>query len=63
MVQSSTPAGGLVYEPFLGSGTTLVACANLDRICYGCELDPGYVAVTLQRYLDLTGERPQRAET
>ena len=58
MVQSSTPAGGLVLDPFLGSGTTLVACANLGRTCYGCELDPGYVAVMLERYADLTGETP-----
>jgi DNA modification methylase len=48
-----------VYDPFLGSGTTLIACENLGRICYGCELDPGYVAVTLQRYADLVGERPR----
>jgi DNA modification methylase len=62
MVTSSTPPGALVYDPFLGSGTTLVSCENLHRICYSCELDPGYVAVTLQRYLDLTGQTPVRLE-
>jgi DNA modification methylase len=60
MVKSSTPAGALVYEPFLGSGTTLVAAQNLGRTCYACEIDPGYVAVTLQRWADLTGAEPQR---
>ena len=63
MLQSSTPVGALVYDPFLGSGTTLVSCENLGRRCYGCELDPGYVAVTLQRYADLTGQPPRRLES
>lgn len=58
MIRSSTPDGSLVYDPFLGSGTTLIACQNLGRTCYGCEIDPGYVAVTLQRYLEHTDERP-----
>jgi DNA modification methylase len=59
MIKSSAPARGLVYDPFMGSGTTLIACENLGRICYGCELDPGYVAVTLQRWADLMGRTPQ----
>lgn len=50
----------VVYDPFLGAGTTLIACENLQRICYGCELDPGYVAVTLQRWADVTGQQPER---
>ena len=59
-VKSSTPTGALVYEPFLGSGTTLMACENLGRTCYACEIGPGYVAVTLERWSQLTGEQPQR---
>ena len=47
-----------VYDPFLGSGTTLVACEQLQRRCYGIEIDPGYVAVTLHRWATLTGETP-----
>jgi DNA modification methylase len=47
-----------VYDPFLGSGTTLIAAHQLQRRCYGCEIDPGYVAVTLHRYATLTGETP-----
>jgi len=38
-----------VYDPFLGSGTTMVAAEQLGRICYGMEIDPKYVAVTLER--------------
>ena len=62
MVLSSTPPGALVYEPFLGSGTALIGCENLRRTCYACEIDPGYVAVTLQRYADLTSTLPQHLE-
>lgn len=60
MVKSSTLEGALVYEPFLGSGTTLIACEQLARRCYGIEIDPGYVAVILQRWADLTHQTPQR---
>lgn len=49
-----------VYDPFLGSGTTLMACTNLGKTCYGCEIDPGYVAVTLERWSQLTGISPTR---
>jgi len=48
-----------VYDPFLGSGTTLIACENTNRTCFGMEIDPGYVAVTLQRYQDHTGNTPE----
>ncbi len=48
-----------VYDPFLGSGTTLIACENTNRTCFGMEIDPGYVAVTLQRYHDHTGNTPE----
>ena len=40
---------GDVYDPFLGSGTTMVAAEQLGRICYGMEIEPKYVAVSLQR--------------
>jgi DNA modification methylase len=51
-----------VYDPFLGSGTTLVACENLHRVCYAMDIDPGYVAVSLHRWAVLTGETPVRVE-
>jgi DNA modification methylase len=43
-------AGNLVYDPFLGSGTTLIACENLDRRCIGCELEPKHADIILARY-------------
>jgi len=47
-----------VLDPFLGSGTTMIACENLGRKCRGCEIDPGYVAVILQRYKDTFKKEP-----
>lgn len=60
LMSNSSMSGESVYDGFLGSGTTLIACENLGRRCYGCEIDPGYVAVILQRWADLTGKQPQR---
>lgn len=50
---NSTAVGGLVLEPFTGSGTTLVACEQTGRIGYGMEIEPKYCAVTLQRLSDM----------
>jgi len=58
-IKSSTPSEAIVLEPFLGSGTTLMACENLNRKCYAIEIDPGYVAVTLERWADATGKTPK----
>jgi DNA modification methylase len=49
--------GELVYDPFLGSGTTLAAAELNERICYGIELDPKYVDVVVQRWQQLTGKQ------
>jgi len=45
---------GDVYDPFLGSGTTLIAAEQLKRICYGMEIEPRYIDVTIQRWCNLT---------
>ena len=50
----------LIYDPFLGSGTTLIAAQQLGRKCYGIEIEPRYVDVICQRFLNLTGESPIR---
>jgi len=49
-----------VYDPFLGSGTTLIAAEQLDRTCFGLELDPGYVDVIVERWQNLTGEKARK---
>ena len=45
----------LVVDLFLGSGSTLIACEKTNRICYGCEIDPKYIDVIVQRYVDFSG--------
>ena len=47
----------IVIEPFCGSGTTMIACEQLDRVCYGMELDPKYCDVIIKRWETLTGEK------
>ena len=58
-IENSTRAGELVYDPFLGSGTTMAAAEQLGRLCYGCELAPKYVAVVLERMAGV-GLEPRR---
>lgn len=58
-IKAHSPRGAIVWEPFLGSGTTLIAAHNLNRLCRGVEMDPGYVAVTLQRFFDHSGILPE----
>lgn len=40
----------IVFDPFSGSGSTMIACEQTGRRCYGCELDPRYVDVIRKRY-------------
>ena len=46
-----------MYEPFLGSGTTLAAAELTERVCCGIELDPKYVEVAVQRWQTLSGKK------
>ena len=50
-----TKRGESVYEPFLGSGTTLAAAEITERVCYGLEIDPKYVDVVVARWQSVTG--------
>ena len=58
-IRNSCKPGGIVYEPFSGSGSTLMACENLGRKCRAIEIDPGYVAVALERWSEATGKTPK----
>ncbi len=58
MVANSSRPGELVYDPFCGSGSTLLAAHQLGRVGYGVEIDPGYVAVALER-LAVLGLKPE----
>lgn len=50
---------GVVFEPFCGSGTTLIACEKNNRKCYGMELDPNYVDVIIARWEKFTGKKAE----
>ncbi len=52
----------MVYEPFAGSGTTLIACERLGRKCRAVEISPAYCAVAIQRWVDVTGGTPELVE-
>jgi len=54
--------GESVYDPFLGSGTTLIAAEQLGRKCYGIEISPAYCDVIVQRWENLTGNKAERPE-
>ena len=52
-IENHTEKGESVYDPFMGSGTTMVAAEQLGRICFGMEIAPEYVAVILERLAHL----------
>ena len=55
ILNNSSP-GQAIYEPFMGSGTTLIAAETTGRVCYGIELNPAYVDVAVARWQNLTGQ-------
>lgn len=59
MQRGSTTPGGVVMDPFMGSGTSILVAEQLDRTCYGIELAPEYVAITLARWAAQTGKTPE----
>lgn len=54
-IVNSSKAGDIVLDPFCGSGSTMVAAEKTDRTCYGCELDPTFADIIVQRMVDYTG--------
>lgn len=59
-VINNSAAGDHVYDPFLGSGTTLIACEMEARKCLGLELEPKYVDVIVRRWEAFTGRKAER---
>lgn len=59
-LQSFDGTGGIVYEPFGGSGTTLIAAEKLGRRCFAMEIDPVYCDTIITRYEQFTGKKAQR---
>ncbi|MCA0871455.1 site-specific DNA-methyltransferase [Seohaeicola saemankumensis] len=60
MLNNSCP-GQAVYEPFCGSGTSIIAAETCGRLCFAMELDPAYVDVAVQRWQAFTGEAARLA--
>lgn len=54
-ISNSSKEGDIVLDPFGGSGSTLIACEQLNRICYTSELDPKYCDVIVNRYIEQVG--------
>jgi len=59
-VSGLSPSGSSIYDPFLGTGTTLIAAEQLGRKCYGMELSPQYCDVIVKRWQTLTGKQAVR---
>jgi DNA modification methylase len=59
---NSTTRGDLIYDGFLGSGTTLIAAEQLGRRCFGLEIEPRYAQVTIQRWEAFTGKKAERID-
>lgn len=55
-IQNSSMTNCIVFEPFAGSGSTLIACEQTGRICYAVELDEKYCDVIIKRYIETAGE-------
>lgn len=60
LILNSTHIGDIVFDGFLGSGTTLLACEQTKRICIGVELDPEYCQTIIGRFEKLTGIKAEK---
>jgi DNA modification methylase len=57
LVRAFSALGAVVYEPFSGSGTTLIACEQLERACRAIEIEPSYVQMAIDRWEAFTGQK------
>jgi DNA modification methylase len=55
-IENNSSPGQAIYEPFCGSGTTIIACEKSGRVCHAIEIDPVYVDVIIRRWQDFTGQ-------
>lgn len=60
LILNSTGIGDVVFDGFLGSGTTLLACERTKRRCIGVELDPEYCKTIIERWEKITGSKAKR---
>jgi len=60
LIPNSTKIGEYVYDPFLGGGSTLIACEHLGRRCIGIELEETYITTVIARWEKLTGKKAEK---
>jgi len=61
-IRNATSTGHIVVDPFLGSGTAIIAAERTGRVCYGMDLEPRYCDVMLNRWEDFSGEKAEHIE-
>ena len=59
-ILNNSRKGEVVYDPFVGSGTTVIACEQEGRRCFAMEIDPRYVDVVIRRWQAFTGQDARR---
>jgi len=59
-IENNSSPGQAVYDPFVGSGTTIIAAEMTGRACHALEIDPAYCDVTIERWQNFTGEKAER---
>ena len=59
-IKMHSDRGDIVLEPFSGSGTTIIACEQAERVCYAMELSPDYCDLAVKRWEQFTGQKAER---
>ncbi len=59
-LRNHTKPNEICMEPFSGSGSQIIAAERLGRRCFACEIEPKYVAVAIQRWMDMAGKKPKQ---
>jgi hypothetical protein len=59
LIKAFTNRSHILYEPFCGSGTSIIAAEQIGRVCYAMEISPQYVAVIIERFFEATGTEPE----
>jgi DNA modification methylase len=62
-IENNSSPGQAIYDPFCGSGTTIIAAEITGRVCHGIELSPAYVDVAIKRWQAFTGQKATLDET
>jgi DNA modification methylase len=61
-IENSSKTGDVVADPFLGSGTTVIAAERTGRRCYGMEIDPPYCRVAISRWESFSGAKAEKVQ-